>query len=333
MAVEMQQQFFELLKNSLPPNVSLADELVERLGLSHDSVYRRIRGDKPLNMGEIKTLCKHYRISLDQVMDLSSDAIVFHAPGINVENLPFIDYIKGMLQQVSYFNSFKNKHIRYLCKDMIFFHFFLYPEMSAFKTFFWVKTIQNNESYSKKKFSLQDKEMEECYKIGQLIIRQYNEVPSAELWNAESINSTLSQIEYYCESNMFSSKDDFLRVVDSFERTLDHLENQAEEGFKFMPGDEPVNYKAPLQFYINEVVLGNNTILAELDGTKHSFITYNVLNYMVTKDPRFSSRAFTSFDTLVSRSTLISGTGEKERSRFFFKYRQRIAALRKYSVS
>ena len=333
MAVEMQQQFFELLKSSLPPNVSLADELVERLGLSHDSVYRRIRGEKPLNMGEIKTLCKHYRISLDQVMDLSSDAIVFHAPGINVEHLPFLEYLKAMLQQVTYFNSFKSKHIRYLCKDMIFFHFFLYPEMSAFKTFFWVKTIQNNEAYSKKLFSLKDKDFEECYKIGQLIIRQYNEVPSVELWNAESINSTLSQIEYYRDSNMFASNDDFIQVVESFERTLDHLEEQAEKGFKHMPGDKPSQFKAPLQFYVNEVVLGNNTILADLDGTKHSFITYNVLNYMVTKDPRFSSRAFTSFDTLVSRSTLISSTGAKDRSRFFFRYKERIAALKKYSVS
>jgi hypothetical protein len=333
MAVEMQQQFFELLKNSLPPNVSLADELVERLGLSHDSVYRRIRGDKPLNMGEIKTLCKHYKISLDEVMDLTSDAIVFHAPGINVEHMPFLDYIKAMLQQVTYFNSFKDKNIRYLCKDMIFFHFFLYPEMSAFKTFFWVKTIQNNAAYSKKLFSLKDHDFDECHTIGKLIIRQYNEVPSVELWNAESINSTLSQIEYYRDSKMFASHEDFIHVLESFERTLDHLENQAEKGVKFMPGDEPTAYKAPLQFYINEVVLGNNTILAELDGTRHSFITYNVLNYMVTKDLRFSSRAFASFDTLVSRSTLISSTGEKERSRFFFRYKERIAALKNYSAS
>jgi hypothetical protein len=51
--------------------------------------------------------------------------------------------------------------------------------------------------------------------------------------------------------------------VDSFEKTLDHLEQQAEKGLKFIPGGSDVTYRSPLQMYINEVVIGSNTILAE----------------------------------------------------------------------
>ena len=47
---------------------------------------------------------------------------------------------------------------------------------------------------------------------------------------------------------------------------IDHLQMQAEKGVKFMPGDTDVSHKAPIQFYINELILGNNTMAMKLDG-------------------------------------------------------------------
>ena len=76
----IQQQFFALLKNSMPPHVSMADELSEKMGLSYDSIYRRIRGEKALSMLELKMLCQQYNISLDQVLDIQNTTVVFNAP-------------------------------------------------------------------------------------------------------------------------------------------------------------------------------------------------------------------------------------------------------------
>ncbi len=307
---ELQQQFFNHLKSVLPSHISMVDELTELLNLSYDSVYRRIRAEKPLALNELRHICEHYHISLDQVLQLQNDTVVFKAPDINHIDLPFENYLKGMLTQLRYFNSFKQKKMLYFCKDMTFFHFFLFPEIAAFKTFFWIKTILNNQAYSQKNFSLSEFPFKDCLALGQQIISEYNMIPSVELWNFESINSSISQIQYYRDSGMFANKEDLEIVVDSLERTLDHLQLQTEKGFKFMPGQSEVAYRAPLQFYVNEVVLGNNTILVELDNTRHSFITYNVLSYLVSKDLRFNEKSFTSFNTILSRSALISGTGE-----------------------
>ena len=150
-----------------------------------------------------------------------------------------------------------------------------------------------------------------------------------ELWNLESINSTLSQIVYYRDAGIFANNADLDAVIHSFDRTLDHLYQQAVKGVKFMPGDTDVSYRSPVQLYINEVVIGSNTILAEIDNAKLSFITYNVFHHLVTKDDRFNESAFRSFNNLVSRSTLISGTGEKDRNRFFKILRDRVQALKK----
>jgi hypothetical protein len=327
-AIEMQQQFFNMLKAALPSHVSLVDELAEKMDLSYDSVYRRIRGEKPLTLGELQMLCQTYNISLDQVLNIKSNSVVFHAPDINIQDQSFLDYIKAMLGQLKYFNAMPGVTMKYLCKDMTFFHFFLFPEMAAFKMFFWIKTIQNNPAYSQKTFSLANNEMDPYVEISNLVVREYNKTPSIELWNIESINSTISQISFYKDSGMFAKKEDLSRVIDSFEACINHIQLQLESGRKFMPGDTEKQYKAPIQFYINEVVLGSNTILIESNDNRESWVTYNVLSYMVTKDPRFCTKAFTCFDTLLSKSTLISATGEKERNRLFHRFREKINALR-----
>jgi hypothetical protein len=326
---ELQQQFFSHLKGILPPHISMVDELTDLLDLSHDSVYRRIRGEKPIDLNELRKICEHYHISLDQVLRLQNDAVVFRAPDINQNGRPFEDYLRGMLAQLKYFNSFREKKMFYLCKDMTFFHFYLFPEIATFKTFFWVKTILNNPAYSQKKFSLAELAFGDCLTIGHQIISEYNMLPSIELWNFESINSSISQIQYYRDSGMFANKADLDIVVDSLDLTLDHIHLQAEKGFKFMPGQSEVAYRATLQFYVNEVVLGSNTILVELEGVRHSILTYNVLSYLESRDVRFNEKSFATFNTILSRSTLISGTGEKERNKFFRSLKERVQNLKK----
>ncbi|MES1216202.1 MAG: helix-turn-helix domain-containing protein [Bacteroidota bacterium] len=326
---EIQQQLFNHLKSALPSHISLVDELCDLLHLSPDSVYRRIRGEKPIALLELKMICEKYHLSLDHVLNLQNNSVVFQAPEINNREMTFPEYLKGIITQLKYFNSFEKKQMLYLCKDLPFWHFYTFPEIAAFKTFVWIKTIKNNPAYAKTKFSLQEHLFEDCFKLGQEMLSQYNLIPSIELWNFESIISTTRQIEYYRDAGIFSNFKDLDIVVDSFERSIDHIQQQVEKGVKFLPGTSDVNHKAPLKFYVNEVVLGNNSIMGELNGNRISFVTYNVFDFMATKDPRFTDIVFTNFYTLLSRSSLISETGEKERNRFFGNIKRKIQELKK----
>ena len=156
----------------------------------------------------------------------------------------------------------------------------------------------------------------------------YNEIPSTELWNYESINSTISQIEYYRDAEIFEDKKDFYTVVDSLDAMLLHLQKQVEVGRKFIPGATDVSFKAATKFYINELILGNNNILIELDNTRLVYINYIVLKYIITNDKNFTDKAFNNFRNLISRSILISETGEKERNKFFNSLRQKVQACK-----
>ena len=72
-----QLRFFQHIKSALPPNVSFVDEIAELLEISNDSAYRRIRADKPISFEELQKLCVKYKVSLDQFLNLQSDAFIF----------------------------------------------------------------------------------------------------------------------------------------------------------------------------------------------------------------------------------------------------------------
>lgn len=326
---ELQQQLFSHLRQNLPSHLSLVDELCELLGLSADSVYRRIRGEKPLTLGELKRICDKYRLSVDQLLQLKNESVLFDAPGLNSPPGSFGDYMQGMLRQFQYFNTFADREMYYLCKDSTIWNFYLFPELAAFKTFFWSKTINNEPGLRHKVFSMEEFPYTECFQLGQQILEQFNNIPCVEIWNLESLHSTINQIAYYRDAGNFRSKEEFERVVDSFIRMIDHLELQAERGVKFLPGATEVGYRAPIRFYVNELILGNNTMVINLDNLSLTMVTHSVLHYLFTRDPRFSAKVMQSFETLLSRSTLISKTGEKDRNRFFNAVREKVEGLRK----
>ena len=326
---DLQKELFVLIKNTLPSHISLVDAIADLLNISYDSVYRRIRWEKPISLNELKILCEHFHISLDQVLQVKNESVVFNAPEINGSDPDFRVYLKGVLGQMKYFNSFEKREMLYQCKDAPIFYYYLFPEIGAFKTFCWLKTIINHPDYQDKTFSFQEFPFEDCNQIGQQILKEYNILPSTELWTFESLNSTMNQVEYYRDAGLFKTKEDLIMVIDSLNKTLNHLQEQANAGVKFMPGAAVVNNKVLFKFCLNEVLLGNNTIICNLDEQRLSIITYNALNYLITKDERFGKIQLHGFNTLVSRSTIISGTGEKERNKFFRVQREKILQLKK----
>ena len=325
---EVQKQLFAHIKNNLPAHLSMVDQLCDLLGVSADSIYRRMRGEKPVSLQELKIICQKFQVSLDGLLQLNTNTVVFKASDLHRKDFSFIEILTNMQQQLTLMNSFTNKQMWYLCKDMPFWQFYFYDELGAFKSFFWAKTIHNAPEYAGKKFSLQGIDFAEHINIGKQCARLYNNFPSIELWNVESINSTLSQIQFYIDSDGFAKDSDVHAVIDALDATIDHLQLQAEKGCKFMPGAKDVSYGAALDFYVNEVIIGSNTIVAELDGSRIAFIPYNVFSFLQTRDTTFTSSIFRSMDNLRTKSTLVSGTGEKERNRFFKKMKTQVALLR-----
>jgi len=321
-----QLRFFQHIKALLPPHLSLVDEVADVLKISNDSAYRRIRGEKPIAFEELQKLCGHFKVSLDQFFHLNSDAVIFTAKTASDGLFDYEQYLQDVLRHLQLMSSFPHREMYYLNKDIPIFHHFHFPELAAFKSFFWMKTILHYPQYAHQSFHPQKVLNEKLLHLGRQIAEAYYNIPSQEIWNVENINSTIRQIEYYRNSDVFTSKEDVAAIYDCLQKTVDHIERQAEAGCKFAAGTSGSNRPTGYKIYINEFILGDNTILALLDDRKITYINHSVLNYLVTSDQSFCNYTHQHFRNIIRKSTLISEVGEKERRRFFNNIREKITA-------
>lgn len=323
-ATTLQSSIFSHIKNKLPPHLSLVDEVSNILNVSTDSAYRRIRCEKALTLEEIYQLCIHFQFSLDMFFNKQSDAFLFNGNVINSTDFKYDSYLKSVLGNMKYIAGFDDRKMYHSCKDIPIFHHFQFKEIAAFKQYVWMKGIFDSPEFNNKKFSLKDYP-EDLFELGQKSLKIYNQCDSVEIWSIETINSSLKQVEFYQESNLFEDEDEIVIIYDSFEKLLIHLEKQADVGYKYLSSENEQKKQGKFQMYFNELVIGDNSVLALLDGTKSAFIVHSVINIMVTRDNRFCDNLYDSMNNLMRRSTLISEVSERERSRFFKYLRSRIA--------
>lgn len=321
---EIQVQFFQHIKNLLPPYKSLVDEISDLLEISNDSAYRRIRGEKFIDLEEIKIISQHFHISLDQVFNLDSNAIVFHGKLNSFTKDSFEDWLTDALKQLQLIYSQKSKHIYYLVKDMPPFYQFYYPELASFKYFFWMKSILNLENLRHEKFSIDNPMLQPLKEIGLKCIQLYNMIPTTEIWNEEGINVTIKQIFMYYEMGIVKSADEARLLYGQLKELVNHLEKMAESGKKFDIGKQPTENSAEYNMFVNEMVIGDNTFLAQLDNFRITYLNHSVMYFIGSMDPKFNDALFFNLDNLMKKSTLISSVGEKERLQFFNRLRRKI---------
>lgn len=323
----LQVSFFKQVKEKIPAHQSLVDVVAELLSISNDSAYRRIRGEKALSFDEIKTLAGHYHISLDQFLHPDVMAYTFTGNLIARDKPDIENYLHNLVRQLKQIDAANEKHMLYFNKDIPLFNHFLFPELAAFKCYFWSRYNLNYPEFNKGSFLISDF-IDLFNKMGKEISSLYLDIPSTEIWNLDCINTTIQQIDYYRESKIFGSNEDILTVYDCLDKLVNHLEKQAETGTKFAINGKPSG-NVPYKVYVNEFILGDNTILVECDREKSVFLNHNVINYFSSRQPSIVEYTFTTLQTILQKSTLISGTGEKTRQVFFDTLRERIQQRRK----
>jgi len=121
--------------------------------------------------------------------------------------------------------------------------------------------------------------------LAKQLTKEYAQLDSVELWNEETVRSTLRQIRYYKESGLFETEEDAQITYRAFDELLDHLQHMAELGLKSMKGESDLVKKGSFQLFVNELILGNNTYILRLDGKTYAYINYAVLKYLATVRP------------------------------------------------
>ena len=152
---QIQEILFQTIKSKLPPNISFVHDLSELLGISYDSAYRRIRGEKELSLAELKSICLHYSVSIDALFDYKSNHVIFNSLALGEEGFTFENWLQSLLAGIKQIYNSQQKEIIYAAKDLPVFYYFEFPEIAAFKIYFWHKKLIPSSEYENKLITLE----------------------------------------------------------------------------------------------------------------------------------------------------------------------------------
>lgn len=327
----IQQLLLGMVQDLTPDKYSLVFELSELLGVSTDSIYRRLRGETPLDINEIQKLCLHYHISFDSVCGTHDTGLVSFQYQPVKELADFKNWMNTIATHLKSIHQQKDAYVLYAAIDIPIFHNFRFPLVSYFKTLYWLKSITNHPDFINVKFS-KDSINADFIAAGKTMHDLYAAIPSVEIWTDLITYSLLRQIDYYWDSGEFATQGDALALCDEVEKEFEYLQHAATNSSK-IPGKQkfpggPVNF----QVYDCDIEIATNCVLVVQRDQKTVYLSTQTFNIIITSSTLFTDETHRWMNTLIKKSTLISEIGEKQRSLFFreafdkiFQLRQKIA--------
>ena len=321
---EFQERFVAQLKSIVPANISIADELADLLHVSTDSVYRRLRCQSAFSFDEVAAISKKFGVSVDGLLNLDSLQVTFNFNPMYEEKSNFGKYLKWFAQYLTELANTPGTRIIYAAEDVPLFRHFNYSNLSAFKSFYWSKAVLNSEFFIGRKFN-PDIVPKEIIDINKQTYTSYSQINSVEIWTEGTLTSTLKQVEFFWESDLFENRDQVLLVIDEIRQMMNELKTDCENSYKAHP-----TKRGEFKLYNSEVMIGNNCVSIEPGESKLServFLGHNTFNSISTYNAAFTRESRLWMENLTKKSLLLSGTAEKQRARFFKKMEEQISAL------
>jgi len=318
-ASSIQSQFLSKIDDLIPPGSSMVVELSDLLEISTDSAYRRMRGETLLSIDEIIRLCDHFRISFDAFSRKESGLVTFRYSNIEPKSESFIQYLQSLKDDLTLISKSKDSQIIYACEDIPVFHHYGFDQIADFKMYYWMRSIMNVPELDNSFFdpSVLPSELRALSKD---IIRLYSTIPSIEIWSETTIQSTLKQIEFYYESGMFKNREDALAVCDSLRTEISAIQKMAENSRKFT-GEQAAETTATKNYelYFSDIELTNNCVLVKMEKARAVYLGHFSFYTMATMNETYCDKTEHWLNSIIKKSTLISGVSEKQRYQFFRK--------------
>ena len=315
MSNTVQTNFIELLKRSAPMHISLAEELSELLQISLDSVYRRLRCETDITLSETFAICKHFNIPLEALSEVNSNMVAFRINKLTADSESFYQYLQVLHGDLAWMMKYPNNRLIYAAEDLPVFYHFFFPKLAQFKMMYWNKSILNSTALQGRKveeIQLPSIWLEEVPKLRDMFMS----IPTTELWNDDTLKSTIQQIKFYWEAGFFSEKETVLKVLDDLDGILAMASKQAENGRKYNPLKDQSN-ETEYALYGSELMIGNNTVFLTSDTHQASYIGHNSFNFIRSNNRYFNEITEHWLNNMISKSTPLSLVAEKSRNQFF----------------
>jgi hypothetical protein len=285
-----------------------------------DATYRRICCQKVLDIEEVFILCQYFRISFDKLMDRSkSNHPYFDSIYRPVSNpKEYLFYLLEVLRVVESQRNSQNPQIFISATDIPLFHLITQKHLVFFRLYTWAQSVYNyNKPFEEFLKEIETPDLIDCFKH---IIDNYNLIPSSEIWENNTIDTTLKLIEYYFDIGSFSNKEIPMLLCQQVENIINKLQGWTEKSIK-------KDSVTPFHLYNSEMDLGNTYILLKESKSSICIVKLFTTNSLIVIEKEFCDEVENWLVKLAQRSVLLCGNAEKDRIKFFNIQKGKIESL------
>lgn len=304
-------RFTDALNKMVSNKKELVYQIADLLHIEKESAYRRLSGKVHFTVREVGILAKEMDISLDSLLNKGSEnsSIPFK---LNFIFTPAtIDLLVNTLEESVSFQKqakIKDAEVGSVVNSLPIEFFTFYTHLCRFMYFKWGRNYVGTKEYDN--FSSW-KVPERLLTAHSKYLENFSRYKSIfYIWDNPIIWNLASEIRYYRQINVLSTEDVEL-IKSDLHLLLDDMEDLLRGSKKMNP------YDLELRFYITNFNISTTSNYIFYNNSYLTFIRATFLQSAVNHDYETGHRIYQWINSIKKFSSLISGSGEKDRKIFF----------------
>ncbi len=315
-----QTAFFDSVKARLPASQLLANEIAQVLGISKAEAYNKIKGSSGLTLHQIEIICNAFNCHFEINPPSDKTSSRFRFTPFHTGKVDMLQYITGLGTQMN--ALVKNGLQKMSCStdDIPFFHLFKYPELTAFKLFFWNSRISSSAGNKATPTFTNKNKNKKTIAAAYSLYEVYQNIPCLEIWNNSDTLIILEQMRYAFTNNLVADKKLRQEICNQLMLVLHDIEGYAISKAK---NKESL---ATFDWHYCEVV-NNVSYLATLKNSQACFLRFNTFNNLESGDANICKEVDNWLQSLLKESVGFSGQGSNMRNKYLLSLRKQIEEL------
>ncbi|SRR6056297_319031 len=273
---EIQQKLIGQIFQHIGKSPEKKRELAKRLGLSVHALYKRLEGKTYFKMQEVASLVNMFQLSFD---DLIIDDPFYAKVYLTSQKSPVLsieDYLLNLQNLMQSLQPLTETEVTYVAAEVPIFYYFMAPHLGCFKLFTFAKHVWNISSLREEDLFRMTLFSPALIEKMKMLWEDYREIHSLEIWTPHIWLTTLTQLEYYIDNDLFFSKKDAKNILLEIQEVILQMRRFILEGSKSNEPDHTTN----LHVLDNRLLYSNNMIRVQKNDKRLLLVTHDNPNYL-----------------------------------------------------
>lgn len=319
--IDINEKFIEALESRIPKKTELANFVAEKLFIEKETAYRRLRGEVQFSLREAVLMAGMLNISIEEIMIKEN----LKDTGRNCMQLPInqitpeLDHLY-ITSTINFLKKITGEPYSEYGLALTHITFSLFYQYSALTRFHMLKNAYYTDKPNNRRTFKCIHETEKLIENKKELSTLYRKIKHTyHVWDPKIIPALVNDILYFKNIRLIT-KEDVKRLKEELHHFLINLEELTTDGVYKDTGNN-------FELYISELTIDHT--YAYLFSENHwismstAFINYEIISHDETTFQNVNSW----IKSLLSSSTLISGSAEKEKVKFFTQQYESIKRL------